>query len=291
MRALSDAFAARLAAETTTLCTCWKLVRRDGAVFGATDHDRVIVRDGVSFEPVHGLDAVSVQASAGLEPGGAAARGVLEASFMTEADLAAGLWNGARVEVFKVDWSQPEHGLGIWSGRLSEVIERDGAFSAELVSLKADLERLVGRTYGRSCDAEVGDVRCGVDLSIALYSGTGFVTEVMGPRVFRASGLGTFASAWFEGGALTWLSGPLATMRARVIRHEGGAAEIELGSTPRHVVQAGWTFRVEAGCDKRFDTCRTKFSNATSFRGFPHMPGPDAALSGPAASGNDGGRR
>ena len=30
-----------------------------------------------------------------------------------------------------------------------------------------------------------------------------------------------------------------------------------------------------AGCDKRFSTCRTKFANGLSFRGFPHMPGSD----------------
>ena len=30
-----------------------------------------------------------------------------------------------------------------------------------------------------------------------------------------------------------------------------------------------------AGCDKQLATCRAKFANAASYRGFPHMPGND----------------
>ncbi len=32
------------------------------------------------------------------------------------------------------------------------------------------------------------------------------------------------------------------------------------------------------GCDKRFDTCRDRFSNAANFRGFPHIPGNDFVM-------------
>ncbi len=44
-------------------------------------------------------------------------------------------------------------------------------------------------------------------------------------------------------------------------------------------------------CDRRFETCRDVFANTENFRGFPHLPGNDFVLSGPAASGNDGGKR
>jgi uncharacterized phage protein (TIGR02218 family) len=40
----------------------------------------------------------------------------------------------------------------------------------------------------------------------------------------------------------------------------------------------GDAFRIAAGCDKRFSTCREKFANAVNFRGFPHMPGNDFVL-------------
>jgi uncharacterized phage protein (TIGR02218 family) len=49
----------------------------------------------------------------------------------------------------------------------------------------------------------------------------------------------------------------------------------------------GDLFVVTAGCDKRFETCRSKFSNTVNFRGFPHLPGNDF-VAGYAVSGEPG---
>ena len=55
-------------------------------------------------------------------------------------------------------------------------------------------------------------------------------------------------------------------------------------------IEAGDAFIVSAGCDKRFATCRDRFANVANFRGFPHMPGNDFALSYPTVDGgHDGG--
>ena len=45
---------------------------------------------------------------------------------------------------------------------------------------------------------------------------------------------------------------------------------------PRPIV-VGDQVRLVAGCDKTFATCKAKFANALNFRGFPHLPGNDAA--------------
>jgi uncharacterized phage protein (TIGR02218 family) len=168
MRQISDAFAARLAADETSLCACWRFRRADGAVFGATDHDQAIEFDGTTYEPASGPKGATFESSAGLAPGRAAAEGAISADFIEDGDLEAGLWDRAMVDVWRVDWHAPEHRVRIWSGRLSEVTRRGSSFVAELVSLKADLERPVGRVYSRACDAEVGDIRCGIDLSAAM---------------------------------------------------------------------------------------------------------------------------
>jgi uncharacterized phage protein (TIGR02218 family) len=290
MRQLSEEFAAKLAADGTTLCACWRFERRDGAVFGATDHDDAIVADGVTYEPASGLKSATFESSSRLAPGKAVAEGAISAGFISEADLDAGLWDGARVDVWRVDWAAPEHRVCIWSGRLSEVTRQGAAFTAELVSLKADLERPVGRIYARSCDADVGDARCDADLSGPAFRGEGIVTAVLGSKRFEASGLDGFDESWFAGGVVTWISGANADAKGRVVRQEAG--EIELAAASRFAIDAGDAFVVTAGCDKSFASCGAKFSNRDNFRGFPHMPGADAVLAGPASDRpNDGGRR
>jgi uncharacterized phage protein (TIGR02218 family) len=266
MRQLSEAFAARL------------------------DHDRVLVIDGVAYQPARGVGGAVFESSAGLAPGRAAMAGALDAAFITEADLAAGLWDGARVDVWRVDWTATEHRVRVWSGRLSEIARQGAGFSAELVSLKADLERPVGRVFARACDAEVGDARCGVDLTGSMLRGEGAVGVVISARRFAVGGLEAFAARWFVGGHLAWTSGANAGTRGRVTGHAGG--EIELAAAPRFEIAEGDGFVVTAGCDKSFATCGAKFANRDNFRGFPHMPGNDAVLAGPASDrANVGGRR
>jgi uncharacterized phage protein (TIGR02218 family) len=106
MRLMTSEFAARLASGATTTCLCWRLTRGDGFVLAATEHDRVLVVNGVTYQPGGALEAGSFTQSAGLAPGQAAAGGVLADEAITEADLAAGLWNGARVDVLRVDWAR-----------------------------------------------------------------------------------------------------------------------------------------------------------------------------------------
>ena len=66
---------------------------------------------------------------------------------------------------------------------------------------------------------------------------------------------------------------------------------LELWQPMARAVEASDRFHITAGCDKQFSTCQEKFGNALNFRGFPHMPGNDFALSYPsrAEGGNDGG--
>lgn len=159
MKQISENLSARLASETPTLCLCWRLTRRDGLVVGISDHDQTLYVEGVAYLPGAAVEAGRFSQTADLKPGRAAAGGVLSSDAITEEDLLAGLWDGARVDVFRVDWRAPElGGVMVWSGYLSELSHgAHGGFEAELVSLKADLERPVGRVLQRQCDATLGN--------------------------------------------------------------------------------------------------------------------------------------
>lgn len=288
MRAIPAELSARLATGVTTLCTIWRVIRRDAAVFGFTDHDRAISVGGVAYEPLSGVLAGAMEKASDLSVDTASAAGALSSAAITADDLARGVWDGARVDIWRLDWTAPELKVHVFGGRLGEVKRGANAFEAELRGLQAQLNAPVGRVFSRFCDADVGDARCGVVLSTSAYRGFGEVTAILSNVAFTASGLEAFASSWFTDGRIAWDLGGAADVAAH--RQSADGATIELfDASPE--LELGATFQISAGCDKRLATCRAKFANAVNFRGFPHMPGNDVIQSGPEPGGNDGGSR
>ena len=163
MRALPEAMAAALHAGAATLCTAWILERADGVRLGFTDHDRPLSLDGVTCEPATGWTAGSAEGELGFSPGTASAAGVLTADAVTEPHIAAGLYDGATVVAWRVDWADTATRLLLWRASIRRLVRSGEAFTAELEGPLAALKRTAGRLYGRTCDASLGDGRCRVD--------------------------------------------------------------------------------------------------------------------------------
>jgi hypothetical protein len=176
----------------TTLAWCWKVERRDGTVLGFTDHDLDLSFDGVSFAAATGFTASEVVSSLGLAVDNLEVEGALAAAAITEADLAAGLYDGATVELWRVNWADAAQRVLMRKGALGEVSRGELAFTAELRGLAHALQQATGRTYQRLCDADLGDARCGVDIDAPEFKGTGSVDAVSDDRMLTVSGLGGF---------------------------------------------------------------------------------------------------
>lgn len=162
MRDIPDEMAARIESGAARLCHVWRLERTDGTVLGFTDHDRDLTLDGLVCGAGSGWTAGAVESAVGLTAGVASAAGALDDDAITEADVAAGLYDGATVELWRADWSEPRLRVRLWRATLTRIRYAAGAFVAELEGPLAKLEPVVGRTYGRMCDARLGDARCGV---------------------------------------------------------------------------------------------------------------------------------
>ena len=163
MRAVPPDLAARLESGAASLCHVWILSRADDAVLGFTDHDRDLVVDGVVCRAASGWTAGASETAAGFSPGQATVVGGFDDAALSEADLAAGLYDGARVECRVVDWSAPDLSVRLWTARVAAAKAEGGAFTLALEGPLAALDRVAGRTFARSCDAAFGDARCGVD--------------------------------------------------------------------------------------------------------------------------------
>lgn len=165
MRAIPEEMAARIESGAATFCHAWVLRRADGTETGFTDHDRDLAIGGVPCRAASGWTAGAADSATGLAAGSAVVAGALDDAAITDADVEAGLYDGASVALWRVDWTQPDLRVLLWTATLAR-IRRDGpGFVAELEGPLARLERVVGRTYGRSCDALLGDQRCRVDLA------------------------------------------------------------------------------------------------------------------------------
>lgn len=284
MKTLPSGLQDHLESGTTTLCWCWRVACSDGTVQGFTDHDEPVIFAGVTYEAAAGFTASEVQSSLGLAVDNLSVTGALSSDAIAEAALDAGLYDDAEVEIWRVNWAAPAQRVLMRKGNLGQVKRGRVSFQAEIRGLAQRLNQPMGRVFGYSCDADLGDARCTVDLSDATFHASGAVGFATDARRFEVSGLGAFASAWFSGGRLVWISGANSGRAIEVKRHalSASAVTIELWQPMSESVTVGDGFTITAGCDKQFATCKAKFGNQGNFRGFPYMPGNDAVLSYPA---------
>ncbi len=294
MRTVPAELAARIESGAANLCTAWIVTRGDGTMLGFTDHDRDLVVQGVACAAATGWTAGAADAALGFSPGTAAAAGALDSETITEADIARGLYDGAAIAAWRVDWSEPELYVRLWSGTISRLVREGPGFTAEIEGPLAALDRVAGRTYGRLCDADLGDGRCKADVSGGAFNGAGAVVSVRDNRRLVVSGLDGFDAGWFARGRLVFTSGANAGATALVAAHEAGAGGVVLTLFERPLagIAPGDGFTVRAGCDKRFETCATRFDNTLNFQGFPHIPGDDFLMAYPReGQKNDGSSR
>jgi uncharacterized phage protein (TIGR02218 family) len=292
MRTIPDALAAELQSGATTLCRCWRAMRRDGRVFGFTDHDRDLAFGATTYKAATGVEATEAESLLGLAIGGGEIAGALQAEALTEADIEAGLWDGAAVETWLVDWRDVTRRMLLDAGTIGEIRRQGYAFAAEVRTLAQALDQGRGRRYQALCPAELGDARCGVDLSHPSRRADAIIGVADGAS-FVVPGLPAFAAGAFSGGLAAFSSGANMGLSGPILGHARNASQetITLWEPPPHPLAAGDSVTLTVGCDKTFSTCRDRFANAVNFRGFPHIPGNDfvATYARQGEPGQDGG--
>ncbi|OWY04799.1 hypothetical protein B6V75_01230 [Thioclava sp. F1Mire-8] len=292
MSGYPEALRAHFESGATTIARAWAVTRRDGVVLGFTDHDGGLVFDGIAFEPESGMTAKAVAQGTGLAVDNSEVYGALSSEAISEADILAGRYDGAEVRAWIVNWADVSQRALLFRGHLGEIARGAGAFSAELRGLSEALGAEKGRIYHPRCSAVLGDGACRFDTGQLGYFHEGPVDFVEGSVVFGFDSLGGFAERWFEKGRFRVISGAAAGLVGgiKVDRVRDAGREIELWARIGADVAVGDVVRLEAGCDKRAETCKGKFANFLNFRGFPHIPGEDWLTAYPVqGGGNTGG--
>ena len=274
---------AHLAGGASEVARCWRVTRADGVQYGFTDHDRALAFEGTVFKADSGLSAAALSQTTGLSVDNTEAVGALSDASIREADILAGRFDGAVVEAWLVNWSAPENRALQFKGSFGELERQGGAFQVELRGLAEPMNRPEGRVYQRPCSAVLGDAACQFDLTVSGYAHEGAVSAVADGRVLIFEGLDEFAPRWFERGRMMVMSGAAEGL-VGVIKNDrfsDGVRRVELWEELRAEIAAGDLVRLEAGCDKRMETCRLKFANILNFQGFPDIPGEDWVMAYP----------
>ena len=285
MKTLPAGMQADLDSGTTTLCTCWKLVRRDGTVLGFTDHDRDVTFDSLVFKAATGMTGSSSRNSIGLNIDTTEGLGFLDSDSITEEDIRKKLYDHAQVAVYRVDWKDVTKRLEVFTGYLGQVTRTRNTYRAEVSSLSAALSQAIGRVYQKTCDVDLFSPKCGKHVTDSTdYQKSSVVGTPLSRRLFEIVDpliLG-FGTDWFTGGKLTWLTGANAGVSIEVrswqLSTDEAFATVDLWEGMTDSIVAGDTFTIQVGCDKSVETCKAKFDNVINFRGFPRMPGQDAVV-------------
>ncbi|WP_066798789.1 DUF2163 domain-containing protein [Sphingomonas soli] len=253
--------------EVTTVALCWRIERRDGVTIGLTAHDRDLVIEGLVYRAAPGMTPSAITRSAALDADSMDVTGALSSAAISEADLLAGRWDGARVEVFATDWTMPTARVALGEGVIGAVETAEGMLTAELKGVAAALEGAVVEETSPECRAELGDKRCRV--AMAGRRRFAVVTAIEGAALTLDSE--ESSANCYGGGRLRWFGGANAGLEDAIAHSEG--ATVTLRRPPRFESMG----RVELieGCDKSLATCMGRFGNVLNFRGEPYLPGTD----------------
>jgi uncharacterized phage protein (TIGR02218 family) len=261
----------------TTLALCWRLERCDGVTIGLTAHDREMTIDGLRYRAAPGMMPSAIRRTDALDADSMEASGPLSADAIAQADLLAGRWDGARITVMAVDWTNPVAPLVLGTGTLGAVETNGGEFTAELRGALAALERPVVEETSPSCLARLGDGRCRVPLAGRRR----FARVVASDGCLLTLDGGEPAPDAYGAGRLRWFAGANAGLEGAVAAAQG--EEVTLERVPALPVATGDLVELVEGCDKRLETCAGRFGNAVNFRGEPYLPGVDLLTRYPGA--------
>jgi uncharacterized phage protein (TIGR02218 family) len=255
--------------ELEGVATFWRVLRRDGVTLGFTSHDRDLWFAGVRHRAAPGMLPSALRRSSDLQADSAEVQGALTHDAITDADLAAGRFDGAAIEIGAVDWETLDAEV-LYRGEIGTISQEAGAFTAELLSAKAALEADPVPYTSPTCRAQF----CGPGCAL---SAARFTHEVQVAAIDADANRVTFtggpAAADMLDGFLRWIDGPQAGIRMEVVSVDDGGLVLDSALDP--ALAAGTRALLREGCDHTLATCASRFANAINFQGEPYLPGND----------------
>lgn len=262
----------------------WRITRKDGEVLCFTSLDRDFVWGSQTFRACASLDPSAAESAATIgQIGSQDLRGVIADDAVSEADLWAGLYDDAFVEVWLVPWEGTDTPRRLAAGWTGQMTQDDAAFNIEVLGpgKRIDQQALV-QVFTPGCRWLFGDHdTCGVDIEAMARPGT-VTGSTNRHRFFATIGASSGpATAQWANGTVIWETGDNAGATAEVRAVDFVSGTIDLWVPAGFRPAAGDEFRLLPGCDRLKPTCQTIYGNYGRYGGFWDIPGEDAILETP----------
>lgn len=263
-KAISTALKAHYASGSTTIARCWRIQRKDGFVITVNNSDRDITYAAEVYQSKAGATPTAIEG----ETTGSVQNSEVDGPFdpttvASDADLSAGLYDGATVDVFEVNYADLTMGrVYLQGGTIGNVSASRAAFKAEVRGLMQAMQQSVGRVYTASCSATLGDARCKVNMAPLTVSGT--ITAVdsgIGRRQFTDTGRTEYQS-YFANGVITWLTGLNAGLKEELASFAFGVMALKLPMP--YNVAVGDTYTIVPGCNKLLKVNKVMYGSVGS---------------------------
>lgn len=272
MKSLATGFQAHLDSGVTTLCTCWKITRKNGLVLGFTDNVVALTVDAQAYVATSAYSASSIEGRSDLSVPNMELVGVLDAAAITDDDLLGGAYDHAEVEILLVNYADPTQYVTIRRGWIGEVTAHEGYFSAELRGMAQALQQRIGEVLSPTCRASLGDIRCAV--ALATHTVTGAVTSVTDKTIFRDSGRAE-AADHFAYGVIAWATGSENAGLEIEVKSSATDGTFTLAAPLRNIPATGDGYSAVRGCNRLATTCTGVYANIEQFIGEPFLVGVD----------------
>lgn len=292
MKLLDSSFRAALTAQTSAIAWCWLIERKDGLAYGFTSCDIMLPIDGTPYQPYTGFAPTADTNIEGLEKNNSQELGgLLTSEQISASDLLSGKYDNAVVTCFLVDITnlpesleetppeaegKPPKFLLQYKRAIASVTQTDLGFTLELRDDDWLLGTDIGKQTSKFCGHDLGDGRCGVDLTPYTFNQS--VTAITNRYKFNCDG--AFSVDQFSRGKLTFTSGLNQNLSRDVSKFKENNL-ITLWQPFPYSIAIGDTFTIIQGCGKTLYDCVVRYNNAINSDSEPHIPTSDQALNTP----------
>lgn len=262
----------------------WKITRTDGVVFAFTSLDVAISWLDNTYIPCASLaDTASENSSDIGSVSSVTLTGILSDESITDADIYAGKFDDAYVEVWVVSWGEgedvaaPFRTAAGWIGTISFGLI---SYTAEVLGPGAKLKQTaIVDFYTPGCRWDFGvldadGIGCPVDAQALAAEGLN-LTGAKGRTTLFFDGAMPVETALWDQGKVVWTYGANAGVECQVYAVDWSTNTVLLWDPAPFPPSPGDSFDLLPGCPKDTDSCQT-YAVFDFFGGFPDVPGPDA---------------